>query len=599
MKQLREAETEQAEQDEQERRNRDKRLRDERQRELAEIRKLNQQYEQQRLEEEEESHQQQDYNKPANRTDELNAARKRMAREAEELARAQIRHDQDIKAVHGVDMQAERRQRELANLARGPTNGRVYDEDEDEEEDQRHERELSSLDRNEREQMARKRHQEMIEQSRRDQQRREEARQIEQRQQADRRPRHEYRQPSIHSTAQQQHNDEWRPEQQPQRTTAPQQQQPKNYSSRREPTSQYNKYSQPPPRDTSRQQPPMYGSNNSPQKAAAPMKASSPERRLPSTSSQSSASPVDNYARYEDNFAAAGPPPVTNGYDARRGSSHIGAPQPARGPKQNDAAFYGNKGGYGQPALPKQQEKQSTQPLYNHKPQGSVDRSSLPKPYQRQEPLGHNMNPRHQDSSETRPPTQDRLYNNHPRQDSYERNPHSGYSSSSNDGYSDSRPSYDYPQGYRAPQPSNNRLPSEDPRYGNGNPPTFPTTNNNNDSNKRDKYIKDRSPEPQSQSSSRAITPPSKPARVPNSKPRSEEDEPVTVSAKYMCAYCTQELGKGAAMVIESLGLYYHTECFRCCVCHSLLSNGQMGADVRVRGNRLHCKNCYSNDDGR
>lgn len=56
-------------------------------------------------------------------------------------------------------MQAERRQRELANLARGPTNGRVYDEDEDEEEDQRHERELSSLDRNEREQMARKRHQ--------------------------------------------------------------------------------------------------------------------------------------------------------------------------------------------------------------------------------------------------------------------------------------------------------------------------------------------------------------------------------------------------------------------------------------------------------
>ena len=57
--------------------------------------------------------------------------------------------------------------------------------------------------------------------------------------------------------------------------------------------------------------------------------------------------------------------------------------------------------------------------------------------------------------------------------------------------------------------------------------------------------------------------------------------------------------GKGAAMVIESLGLYFHVECFRCCVCHSLLSNGQMGADVRVRGNRLHCKNCYSNDDGR
>lgn len=66
-----------------------------------------------------------------------------------------------------------------------------------------------------------------------------------------------------------------------------------------------------------------------------------------------------------------------------------------------------------------------------------------------------------------------------------------------------------------------------------------------------------------------------------------------------MLAYVLSLAGKGAAMVIESLGLYYHVECFRCCVCHSLLSNGQMGADVRVRVNRLHCKNCYSNDDGR
>ena len=73
----------------------------------------------------------------------------------------------------------------------------------------------------------------------------------------------------------------------------------------------------------------------------------SPERHITSTSSQSSVSPVDNYGRYEDNFASAGPPPVTNGYDNRRGSSQPSAP-PMRA--QNDApGYYGNKGGYSQP----------------------------------------------------------------------------------------------------------------------------------------------------------------------------------------------------------------------------------------------------------
>lgn len=51
-------------------------------------------------------------------------------------------------------------------------------------------------------------------------------------------------------------------------------------------------------------------------------------------------------------------------------------------------------------------------------------------------------------------------------------------------------------------------------------------------------------------------------------------------------------------MVIESLGLYYHVQCFRCCVCHQALGNGSQGADVRVRVNKLHCRNCYSNDEG-
>lgn len=52
-------------------------------------------------------------------------------------------------------------------------------------------------------------------------------------------------------------------------------------------------------------------------------------------------------------------------------------------------------------------------------------------------------------------------------------------------------------------------------------------------------------------------------------------------------------------MVIESLGLYYHIECFRCCVCNIPLSSSLEGTDVRVRSNRLHCQNCFSDENGK
>ena len=51
-------------------------------------------------------------------------------------------------------------------------------------------------------------------------------------------------------------------------------------------------------------------------------------------------------------------------------------------------------------------------------------------------------------------------------------------------------------------------------------------------------------------------------------------------------------------MIIESLRLFYHINCFRCCVCGIALGNGTAGTDVRVRNNNLHCHDCYSNDDG-
>lgn len=52
-------------------------------------------------------------------------------------------------------------------------------------------------------------------------------------------------------------------------------------------------------------------------------------------------------------------------------------------------------------------------------------------------------------------------------------------------------------------------------------------------------------------------------------------------------------------MIIESLSLCYHVWCFTCAVCGALLGDGRAGADVRVRGQRLHCHHCYSGDDGR
>jgi len=51
-------------------------------------------------------------------------------------------------------------------------------------------------------------------------------------------------------------------------------------------------------------------------------------------------------------------------------------------------------------------------------------------------------------------------------------------------------------------------------------------------------------------------------------------------------------------MIIESLRLFYHIDCFKCCVCCIQLGDGLMGTDVRVRNGKLHCHSCYSSDDG-
>lgn len=88
------------------------------------------------------------------------------------------------------------------------------------------------------------------------------------------------------------------------------------------------------------------------------------------------------------------------------------------------------------------------------------------------------------------------------------------------------------------------------------------------------------------------------PPTTQQDSPSAQDQRLLSVSGKKKCSHCSEELGRGAAMIIESLRLFYHIPCFKCCVCGIQLGNGSAGADVRVRNHKLHCHNCYSNDEG-
>ncbi|XP_059748252.1 LIM domain only protein 7 isoform X13 [Bos taurus] len=77
-------------------------------------------------------------------------------------------------------------------------------------------------------------------------------------------------------------------------------------------------------------------------------------------------------------------------------------------------------------------------------------------------------------------------------------------------------------------------------------------------------------------------------APQPGSQPRNR-----SVSGKRVCSCCHNILGKGAAMIIESLGLCYHLHCFKCVACECDLGGSSSGAEVRIRNNQLYCNDCY------
>uniref|UniRef100_A0A3P9M4N2 LIM zinc-binding domain-containing protein n=1 Tax=Oryzias latipes TaxID=8090 RepID=A0A3P9M4N2_ORYLA len=66
-----------------------------------------------------------------------------------------------------------------------------------------------------------------------------------------------------------------------------------------------------------------------------------------------------------------------------------------------------------------------------------------------------------------------------------------------------------------------------------------------------------------------------------------------SVSGKKLCSSCTQPLGKGAAMIIETLSLYFHIHCFKCGLCKGQLGDTTTGTDVRIRNGLLNCHQCY------
>ncbi|KAM9087023.1 LIM and calponin homology domains-containing protein 1 isoform 12-T13 [Megaptera novaeangliae] len=66
-----------------------------------------------------------------------------------------------------------------------------------------------------------------------------------------------------------------------------------------------------------------------------------------------------------------------------------------------------------------------------------------------------------------------------------------------------------------------------------------------------------------------------------------------SISGKKLCSSCGLPLGKGAAMIIETLDLYFHIQCFRCGICKGQLGDAVSGTDVRIRNGLLNCNDCY------
>ncbi|XP_023184272.1 LIM and calponin homology domains-containing protein 1 isoform X4 [Xiphophorus maculatus] len=93
--------------------------------------------------------------------------------------------------------------------------------------------------------------------------------------------------------------------------------------------------------------------------------------------------------------------------------------------------------------------------------------------------------------------------------------------------------------------------------------------------------------------SPKCSTPPKKQSGPEGTRTSRPAGERRSVSGKKLCSSCSQPLGKGAAMIIETLSLYFHIQCFKCGVCKGQLGDTTTGTDVRIRNGLLNCNQCY------
>ncbi|CAD5221881.1 unnamed protein product [Bursaphelenchus xylophilus] len=83
-----------------------------------------------------------------------------------------------------------------------------------------------------------------------------------------------------------------------------------------------------------------------------------------------------------------------------------------------------------------------------------------------------------------------------------------------------------------------------------------------------------------------------------HSRPR-EKENVITVHGKTKCSSCQYQLGRGQAMVISDLNLFYHMGCFVCGRCKVPLNDDRAQGDlaVRVFDDQLRCRFCFDRSE--
>ncbi|KAJ8003380.1 hypothetical protein DPEC_G00147730 [Dallia pectoralis] len=80
----------------------------------------------------------------------------------------------------------------------------------------------------------------------------------------------------------------------------------------------------------------------------------------------------------------------------------------------------------------------------------------------------------------------------------------------------------------------------------------------------------------------------------PTAESRSSSQQHSSIlSTRQVCSVCGHPLGRGAAMVIQALGLCFHLACFQCADCRCHLGGYELRTQIRIRSTKPYCDPCY------